>query len=71
MRALKLISVDRIQVPAPIIEKDGTVIWGWSLSLTERRADRHACVRSKPVNNVFYDAVLEARNERTNAKKRT
>lgn len=68
---LRAVPMKRVPVAPPFIEKDGGVTWGWTLSITERRADKDACIRTKHIDDEFYDAILEARNEKTNARRLT
>lgn len=69
MNALRAVPMKRIKVPAPVCAKDGSMIWGWSLSVTERRADKDACLRTKRIDERLLEAVLDERNARTNARR--
>lgn len=64
---LKLIHGARIPVARPFVTRS-EVLWPWSLSITERRADRAAC-RGETLNTDLLDLVLEERNLRTNARR--
>lgn len=65
---LKLVANARIPVARPFVTKT-EVRWPWTLSVTERRADRAAC-RGETLNTDLLDLVLEARNLKTGVTRR-
>lgn len=69
MNALRAVLPDRIPVARPLITKNGLVVWPWTLSRTERRADKDACLRTKRIDERLLEAVLDERNGRTNARR--
>lgn len=68
MNALPLRLAARIPVAPPHVHKDRSISWGWSLSTSERRADRDACIRTKQIDDKLLEVILDERNARTNAR---
>lgn len=66
-RNLRVVT-DRLPVAVPFVIRGG-VVWPWSLSATERRADKDACTPGI-LNVEHLDRVLEAKNALTGVTRR-
>ena len=70
MRTLRaVVDSGRIPVAEPYINPDRSVIWPWSLSRTERRADKDCC-RGETLNIELLEHVLDARNGESGVTRR-